>query len=68
MNSIHQRNKKIVLIISKEFDEGLIRENNIELILLKHKNCKVQLSKGERNLLSKVRRRVETSFSQLARN
>ena len=41
-------------------------ERNILLISLKRKNSKNPLEKRLRNVLSKTRRRIETSFSQLA--
>lgn len=41
-------------------------EKNILLISLKRKNSKDPLEKRLRNVLSKTRRRIETSFSQLA--
>lgn len=44
----------------------LKNEKNILLISLKRKNSKDPLEKRLRNVLSKTRRRIETSFSQLA--
>lgn len=44
----------------------LENEKDILLISLKRKNSKNPLEKQLRNVLSKTRRRVETSFSQLA--
>ena len=46
--------------------EQLKKEKDILLISLKRKNSKNPLEKQLRNTLSKTRRRVETSFSQLA--
>lgn len=44
----------------------LENEKNILLLSLKRKNSKNPLEKQLRNVLSKTRRRIETSFSQLA--
>lgn len=41
-------------------------ERDISLISLKRKNSKTPLEKQLRNVLSKTRRKIETSFSQLA--
>ena len=65
-------NKTSIKVIA---DKGYIDENlkyqlenekDILLISLKRKNSKNPLEKQLRNVLSKTRRRVETSFSQLA--
>lgn len=65
-------NKASIKVIA---DKGYIDENlkyqlenekDILLISLKRKNSKNPLEKQLRNVLSKTRRRVETSFSQLA--
>ena len=52
--------------VDETLKEQLKKEKDILLISLKRKNSKNQLEKQLRNTLSKTRRRVETSFSQLA--
>lgn len=52
--------------ISNHLKTSLAKEKEILLLSLKRKNSKTQLEKRLRNALSKARRRVETSFSQLA--
>jgi hypothetical protein len=52
--------------ISNELKTSLAKEKQVLLISLKRKNSRHPLEKQFRNALSKVRRRVETSFSQLA--
>ena len=44
----------------------LKNERNILLLSLKRKNSRNPLEKQLRNVLSKTRRRIETTFSQLA--
>lgn len=51
---------------SNELGKQLVKEKGIELLSLKHKNSKFQFPKHIRNILLKMRRIVETSFSQLA--
>ena len=52
--------------IGNELKVALAKEKNVLLLSLKRKNSKTPLDKSLRNALSKARRRVETSFSQLA--
>lgn len=52
--------------ISNHLKTSLAKEKEILLLSLKRKNSKTPLEKRLRNALSKARRRVETSFSQLA--
>lgn len=52
--------------ISKELKSSLAKKKQVLLISLKRKNSKHPLEKQFRNILSKARRRIETSFSQLA--
>ena len=52
--------------ISDELKSSLAKEKEILFLSLKRKNSKTPLEKRLRNALSKARRRVETSFSQLA--
>ena len=52
--------------VSNDLKSALAKEKEILLISLKRKNSKFQFEKQLRNVLSKTRRRVETSFSQLA--
>lgn len=52
--------------IGNELKASLAKEKEILLLSLKRKNSKTPLEKQLRNALSKARRRVETSFSQLA--
>ena len=52
--------------VDETLKEQLKKEKDILLISLKRKNSKNPLEKQLRNTLSKTRRRVETSFSQLA--
>ncbi|MPQ45363.1 transposase, partial [Clostridium tarantellae] len=51
--------------VSTEIGKQLALEQNISLLALQRKNSKTQFPKHIRNILSKMRRRVETSFSQL---
>ena len=51
--------------ISNELKASLAKENEVLLVSLKRKNSKHPLEKQLRNALSKARRRIETSFSQL---
>lgn len=52
--------------VSDNLKYELQKERNISLISLKRRNSKDPLEKQLRNVLSKTRRRIETSFSQLA--
>lgn len=52
--------------VSNDLKSALAKEKEILLISLKRKNSKFQFEKQLRNVLSKTRRRVETSFSQLS--
>jgi hypothetical protein len=52
--------------ISNDLKSSLAKEKEILLISLKRKNSKFKIEKQLRNALSKARRRVETTFSQLA--
>jgi hypothetical protein len=52
--------------INNDLKSSLAKEKEILLISLKRKNSKFKFEKQLRNALSKTRRRVETSFSQLA--
>lgn len=52
--------------IGNELKVSLAKEKEILFLSLKRKNSKTPLEKRLRNALSKARRRVETSFSQLA--
>ncbi len=52
--------------ISDSLANELINERGILLLALQRKNSKKGVCKNLRNTLSKIRRRVETSFSQLA--
>lgn len=52
--------------INNDLKNSLAKEKEILLISLKRKNSKFKFEKQFRNALSKTRRRVETSFSQLA--
>ena len=52
--------------VDETLKKQLKKEKDILLISLKRKNSKNPLEKQLRNTLSKTRRRVETSFSQLA--
>ena len=52
--------------ISNALKSSLAKEKEILLISLKRKNSKFKFEKQLRNALSKTRRRVETTFSQLA--
>nr|WP_181246077.1 MULTISPECIES: IS982 family transposase [Clostridium] len=52
--------------IGNELKVSLAKEKEILFLSLKRKNSKIPLEKRLRNALSKARRRVETSFSQLA--
>ncbi|MPQ44469.1 transposase, partial [Clostridium tarantellae] len=51
--------------VSTEIGKQLALEQNISLLALQRKNSKTQFPKHIRNILSKMRRGVETSFSQL---
>ena len=52
--------------VSNDLKSALAKEKEVLLISLKRKNSKFQFEKQLRNVLSKTRRRVETSFSQLS--
>ena len=52
--------------ISDSLSKELANERGIALLALQRKNSKKAIPKNFRNTLSKMRRRVETSFSQLA--
>ena len=52
--------------VSNDLKSALAKEKEVLLISLKRKNSKSQFEKQLRNVLSKTRRRVETSFSQLS--
>ena len=52
--------------IGNDLKIALVKEKNVLLLSLKRKNSKTPLDKRLRNALSKARRRVETTFSQLA--
>ena len=52
--------------IGDQLKTSLAKEKEILLLSLKRKNSKTPLEKQLRNAVSKTRRRVETSFSQLA--
>jgi hypothetical protein len=52
--------------ISKMLTPELKKEKNIDLIFLKRNNSKNQYPRDIRQLIFKVRRRIETSFSQLS--
>ena len=52
--------------IGNQLKTSLAKEKEILLLSLKRKNSKTPLEKQLRNAVSKTRRRVETSFSQLA--
>ena len=52
--------------INNDLKISLAKEKEILLFSLKRKNSKFKFEKQFRNALSKTRRRVETSFSQLA--
>jgi len=51
--------------INKRLTPELKTERNINLLFLKRGNCKDNYPKQIRQLIFKVRRRIETSFSQL---
>ncbi|MCK8826549.1 IS982 family transposase [Natroniella acetigena] len=51
--------------VDKDIKSDLKQEKNIDLFPLKRSNSKDPYPKSFRNLISKVRRRIETSFSQL---
>ena len=50
--------------INNQLKSALAKEREVLLISLKRKNCKSQLEKQLRNVLSKTRRRVKTRFLQ----
>ena len=52
--------------IRDNLKEALAKERQILFLSLKRKNSKTPLEKHLRNALSKTRRRIETSFSQLS--
>lgn len=52
--------------VSDDLTKTIANEQSSILLALKRKNSKTPYPKGLRNYLSKIRRRVETSFSQLA--
>ena len=66
-----ENNPSIKIIADKGYIDSTLKnqlkiEKDILLISLKRKNSKDPLEKRLRNVLSKTRRRIETSFSQLA--
>lgn len=66
-----ENNSSIKIIADKGYIDTTLKnqlkiEKDILLISLKRKNSKDPLEKGLRNVLSKTRRRIETSFLQLA--
>lgn len=66
-----ENNSSIKIIADKGYIDTTLKnqlkiEKDILLISLKRKNSKDPLEKGLHNVLSKTRRRIETSFSQLA--
>lgn len=66
-----ENNPSIKIIADKGYIDTTLKnqlkiEKDILLISLKRKNSKDPLEKRLRNVLSKTRRRIETSFSQLA--
>ena len=52
--------------VGADFADGLLQENGARLVCLKRRNAKEQYPKGFRRKIFKIRRRVETTFSQLA--
>ncbi len=52
--------------VNKMLTPDLKKEKNIDLIFLKRDNSKEQYPKDIRQLIFKIRRRIETSFSQLS--
>ena len=52
--------------ISDSLTKEFTNEREISLLVLQRKNSKEEILKNFRNTLSKMRRRVETSFSQLS--
>jgi len=52
--------------ISARLADDLLTEKGISLIFMKKDNARDQYPKGFRQLIFKIRRRIETSFSQLA--
>lgn len=66
-----ENNQSIKIIADKGYIDDTLKnqlqtEKDILLISLKRKNSRHPLEKRLRNILSKTRRRVETSFSQLS--
>ena len=66
-----QYNRHLLLIgdkgyISPTLAFDLHRERDIDLIFMKKNNDKTQYSKTLRQIIFKIRRRIETSFSQLS--
>jgi hypothetical protein len=51
--------------ISPQLAEELLTEKGVSLIYIKRRNAKKQYPKAFRQLVFKIRRRIETSFSQL---
>jgi IS5 family transposase len=68
---VEQYNRHLLLIsdkgyISTRLADDLLNEKGIKLLYMKRDNAKDQYPKRLRQAIFKVRRRVETSFSQLA--
>ena len=68
---VDQYNRHLQMIgdkgyISPELAASLYKEKGIDLIFMKRSNAKDQYSKSFRQTIFKIRRRIETSFSQLA--
>jgi len=66
-----QYNRRLLLIgdkgyISTRLADDLLNEKGIQLLYMKRDNAKNQYPKQLRQAIFKIRRRVETSFSQLA--
>ncbi|RBP35198.1 IS982 family transposase [Garciella nitratireducens] len=51
--------------INKELNPALKKERNIDLIFMQRNKCKTPYPKPFRQMIFKIRRRIETSFSQL---
>jgi hypothetical protein len=68
---VEQYNRHLLLVgdkgyISTRLADDLLNEKGIKLLYMKRNNSKNQYPKRLRQAIFKVRRRVETSFSQLA--
>jgi len=68
---IENYNRRLTLIgdkgyIGADFAEDLLNETGVLMIALKRGNAKIQDPKPVRRAVFKIRRRIETSFSQLA--